>query len=91
MIVFAQAGQAVGPLGFVDALIQFGMAGAVIVVVAVFIWYIDRRERRQESLDEKHYAVIDGLKTEVATLAGTIARLDSHIQELRPGRRGQNV
>lgn len=77
--------QAAPPLGLIDAMVQFGMAGAVLLAVAGFVWYLERQNKRQDALDEKRQAVLTGLTEAVRACTIAVASLDREIREVRKG------
>jgi len=75
-------GQAAGP-GFWEAVSNYGMAGAVIIVTVFFLLYLRDLNSRDERMEERRSKVAEGLQSELRLLSGAIARLDGHLR-LRP-------
>jgi hypothetical protein len=82
--IFGDAGT---PLGIIDAILQFGMAGAVLMAGAGFIWYLERRERRQDTMDDKRITALNGLTAAVQECTRAVKDLDEHMRQVRQPRR----
>lgn len=83
-ILFAQAAAAAEPITWLALLLQFGMAGAVLVLAFGFLWYLQKRDDRDAKIFERRDAALNTLAENLSNLTGVIHRLEVVIESKMP-------
>lgn len=67
-----------------DIALQFGMAGAVILVVFFFLAHLKGRDEKDERISKALTESIDKLGTKMGDLSTSVSRLDAHLVNRGP-------
>lgn len=68
------------PASGLALLLQFGMAGAVLVLAFGFLAYLQKRDIRDTAERQGRDQILVGLTTNLRELSGTIERLEAYLE-----------